>query len=219
MKIILLLLLPLLSGLVTLGQHQPPLAFDTSSHQMSITASYYYTKTDFSSVDTLALWNYALDTTYRGWERDSVKAIGRIIFWRTKPVANLGNIPLDDWQLTPHLAFEIYPLKDSAWCYKWADRIRGFSSSVPPNVGGDLIRVDQHLYFSGNSYLQCQPYENGPDFCRPVVNAVSWPLRVESLLLYRRLRLRCPFGKKGYHGWNSNKTTYYDLFDVLLATE
>ena len=54
--------------------------FDTTKNNEPIDNSKYYSKTDFTLLDTLSLWNYLLDTTYHGRTTDSVKPIGLLVF-------------------------------------------------------------------------------------------------------------------------------------------
>lgn len=148
------------------------IVFDTSVKQSSLYSNRYYSKTDFNLVDTVALWNYILDTTYHGKKTDSIKAIGRLIFWRTKPFYDSINIKLYDQPWTPYITFDIFLNTDSSYCYKISESTHLFSSCVPPDVGGDIIIIGKFLFLNHSVCLSCQRYDTKVDYCRPIVNYV-----------------------------------------------
>ena len=150
------------------GQTKPLLFFDTTDNNKQFNNNKYYSKTDFSIVDTLSLWNYKLDTTFKGSERDSLKPFAQIIFWRTKPVYDKKY--KESW--TPYIVFELYNSNDSAFCYDKSNRRRFLSSCVPPNVGGDIIFIDKFIFINSDVCLNCERDDTNVDYCRPIINYV-----------------------------------------------
>jgi len=155
-----------------IGQIQSQIIFDTSIKPTEVNNKKYYSKTDFSFVDTLSLWNYKLDTTFKGKENDSIKPIGMLIFWRTKAIDDSISKRIYNQLWTPYITFAIFSLADTNYCFQESTRIRKFSSCVPPQVGGDIIIVDKFIFLNGNVCLGCQRYDTKIDYCRPVINYV-----------------------------------------------
>lgn len=154
----------LVISIIGFGQNKKMLAFDTSS-------TVYYAKTDFSFIDTLKLWSYRLDTTYKGTERDSFKPIGRLTFWRTKPIDD-GSERLYNKFWTPRITFEIFTIAELTYCRKQSNQTRFLSSCVPPQVGGDIIVVGKFVLLNRDVCLSCQRNDTKADYCRPVLNYI-----------------------------------------------
>jgi hypothetical protein len=154
------------------GQIQPKLVFHTAINPTEVNNKKYYSKTDFSIVDTLSLWNYKLDTTYKGKENDSIKQFGVLIFWRIKPIDDSISKHIYNQLWTPFIMFDIYNVTDTNYCFQKSTRTRHFSSCVPPQVGGDIIIVDKFVLLNRNVCLSCQRYDTKIDYCRPVINYV-----------------------------------------------
>ena len=131
---------------------------------------YYYSKTDFSIVDTLKLWNYQLDTHVTTRKEDSIKTIGQLHFWRITPIDDSISKIVYNRLWTPHITFDIYSIKDTTHCYQISSRTRFFSSCVPPDVGGDIIITDKYVFVSRGVCLNCTRYDTKIDYCRPVIN-------------------------------------------------
>lgn len=154
------------------GQVKSQIIFDTTINPTEINNKKYYSKTDFSSIDTLSLWSYKLDTIFNGKDGDSVKPIGMLTFWRTKPIDDSISKSIYHQLWTPYITFAIFNLSDTNYCFKKSTRTRHFSSCVPPQVGGDIIIVDKFIFLNGNFCLSCQRYDTKIDYCRPVINYV-----------------------------------------------
>lgn len=141
--------------------------FDTTRNTtLTRKSSYYYSKTEFTLIDTLDYWNYLLDTFEKDKFRGS-ESIGTLKFWRTKPT-NFLICGQNFW--SPDISFSIYSIKDSFYCYQVARITREVSSCGPPNVGGDIIVVGNFVFISDGVCLQCLRNDTGVDYCRPLIN-------------------------------------------------
>jgi len=123
--------------------------------------SSYYDSTDFSKIDSLNAWFYVLLDKNLSYE-DSIKLIGQLIFQRKTMIMH--------W--TPNFTFQIFNIKDSSYCFKKSQLVRTLSSCVPPNVAGDIVILNQYILLNTNVCLQCKNFENGLDYCRPVINKI-----------------------------------------------
>src|SRR5260221_431047 len=85
MKIFFSIIIAFLNSTILYSQSNK-IVFDTSSNKLLFNSSIYYSKTDFSKVDTIELWNYELDDSYKGQDKDTIKAIAQLHFWRTVPI-------------------------------------------------------------------------------------------------------------------------------------
>jgi hypothetical protein len=146
------------------GQNQPLVANDHDS--------LYYSKTNFSVVDTLELWNYNLDKNYKAPGKDSVKPIAQITFWRTKPIDDGLSLEIYKQLWTPFISYEIYNLSDSTYCYYKSKLTRLISSCIPPNIGGDIFMIGNYIFLNRMVCLRCLRYDTGTDYCRPVINLI-----------------------------------------------
>lgn len=158
--------------LVATNVHGQGHVFDTTTKHPAITGARYYSKTDFSEVDTLQLWNYFLDTTYHGRKTDSIKPMARVIFWRTKAIDDSISQNVYDHAWTPYIVFGVFGIGDTGLCYRQSAQIRYYSNCLPPEVGGDMIIVGKYVFLNFSSCLNCQRYDTGVDYCRPVLNYV-----------------------------------------------
>jgi hypothetical protein len=122
--------------------------------------SKYYSATDFEKVDSLSTWSYVLVDKNPG--SGPVQPIGELIFQRAKQINGF----------TPNFTFQVYNIKDSAYCFKKSRQVRTASSCAPPNVAGDIIIVNDFIFLNANVCLQCKIGEKGPDYCRPLINKV-----------------------------------------------
>ncbi len=191
MKIRLTLLCLLLASFC-FGQN---FVFDTTKNNEHINSSKYYSKTDFTLIDTLSLWNYYLDTTYHGRTTDSVKPIGLLTFWRTKPIDDSVRKQVYGRLWTPSIEFEVYNMSDSSYCYYKSFRTRVSSSCVAPDVGGDIIMLDNFLFLSRWVCLNCQRYDKQVDYCRPVINYVFSSLNKAKITTIQNLVQRFAISK------------------------
>jgi hypothetical protein len=172
MKQLLLAYLSLLFNTIAFGQTQSKLVLDTANNNEHYNNQKFYYNPDSSFVDLLNLWNYKLDTAYKGRKRDSLKALGGLIFWRTKPVDDKISKGPNSQPWTPHFTFEIYNLADSDFCYKKSNHVRLYSSCVPPNVGGDMIIIDKFIFINSSVCVSCARYDTKVDYCRPVIRYI-----------------------------------------------
>jgi hypothetical protein len=172
MKQLIPVYLLLISGTIAFGQTQSKFDFDTTTYNKHFNSRKYYYKTDSSFVDLLNLWNYKLDTTFKGRKFDSLKPLGELIFWRIRPVDDKISKSLNSQRWTPHFTFEIYNLADSAFCCKKSNQVRLFSSCVPPNVGGDMIIIDKFIFINSSVCVSCARYETKVDYCRPFIHYI-----------------------------------------------
>ena len=159
----------LLFALNSFGQS---FVFDTTTNRPPINNSKYYSKTNFSLIDTVQLWNYLLDTAYHGKDTDSIKPVGELIFWRTKPIYDSISKYVYKQLWMPYIIFDIFSISDTSYCYDRSTRTRYYSSCVAPNVGGDIIIIDKYLFLNHSVCLNCQQYDTKVDYCRPIINYV-----------------------------------------------
>ncbi len=154
------------------GQRTPILVFDTLSRPgLPQSNAYYLSATQFNLVDTASKWTYFLDTNYgKNW-KDSVRPMGLIEFWRTEPLDDSISKFIHGKWWTPRIRFEIYDIGDSTAVFKRSANTRFFSSSVPPDVGGDIIFAGDFIFLSKGG-ISCRKYDTGEDFCRPVINEI-----------------------------------------------
>jgi hypothetical protein len=135
------------------------------------TSDFHRLGTDLGNIDTLSLWNYRLDSPYVTRFQDSVKPIGYISFWRTKPISNEPK--LYDQAQVPSINFEIFDIKDSSFCYQSSRLTRFFSSCVAPDVGGDLFVIGKFIFLNRYVCVNCGSYGiPNIDYCRPVIKFI-----------------------------------------------
>jgi hypothetical protein len=128
-----------------------------------------YSKTDFTKVDSLNCWFYVLTDKNTSWE-DSIKPIGELTFQRTHAVKDTISESLYKRGFIPNFTFQVFNIKDSAYCFKKAQLIKNLSSCVSPDLGGDIIIFGSFIFLNVNICLQCKRYDNSVDYCRPIIN-------------------------------------------------
>ena len=163
MKVYILILCILFSS-SSFGQN---LVFDTTVY-----ARESYSKTDFSNIDTFQLWNYLLDTTYKGRETDSIKPSGQLIFYRTSSIDDGISKKIYGRLWTPVISFDIFSVADTSYCFERSARTRIYSSCVPSDVGGDIIIIGKYLFLNHSVCVRCERHDTKVDYCRPVINYV-----------------------------------------------
>lgn len=134
--------------------------------------SYFYSKTDFNKIDSFPLWNYSLDTNIIAKNKESTRPIGKITFWRIKPLDDGISLEINNQLWTPTISYEIFNMRDSAFCLKQSHLTRMLSSCVPPNVGGDIFIIGSFIFFNREVCLSCAKYDNGQDYCRPIIRQI-----------------------------------------------
>ena len=139
-------------------------------------ASDNYSKTDFSKVDSLSCWFYVLMNKNPSYE-DSIKPVGQLTFQRTHSVKDTIAESLYRSGFLPNFTFQIFDIKDSAYCLKKSELIKKISSCISPDVGGDIIILSNFIFLNINVCLHCKRYDNGVDYCRPIINKIF--LRVD----------------------------------------
>lgn len=168
---ILLFIVILGSSLISYSQPRK-IVFDTINHFSELNNSQFYKRTDFSTIDTIDLWNYDIDTTFHGELADSIKPIGRIFFFRAKPVIDTYRKNTYAYGWIPYLSFRIYYRKDSVFCYKNSRFIRLIASCVPPETGGDIIMAGNLILVNNSVCTNCLRMDLLVDYCRPVINKI-----------------------------------------------
>jgi hypothetical protein len=148
------------------------MVFDTTSDSRRFNNHYYYSATDFSNIDSIELWNYKLNDNYHGEKEDSIRPVGEIFFWRTNSIDDKISQQVYGHFWTARIEFDIFALKDSSYCYFRADRTRFYSSCVPPQVGGDIIKIGNFIFVSRGVCMSCHRYDTNVDYCRPVINYI-----------------------------------------------
>ena len=160
------LTIALISSFFSFGQN---LVFHTSLNEPSTVSSQYYSAMNFSKMDSLYYWKYQLDTRYHGMKTDTVKPIGQITFWRTKPIKDSREKTYSKFW-TPHITFDIFTISDANYCFQYSKNIRTISSCTPPSTGGDVIVVGQFLLLNRSVCVNCRNQDAKIDYCRPIVN-------------------------------------------------
>jgi hypothetical protein len=141
------------------------------AYKVHATSDFHSLGTDLRNIDTLSLWNYRLDSPYVTRFQDSVKPIGFISFWRTKPISN--DPILYDQPQVPSINFEIFDIRDSSFCYQSSRLTKFFSSCVPPNVGGDVFVIGKFIFLNRSVCVSCGSYGTpNIDYCRPTINFI-----------------------------------------------
>jgi hypothetical protein len=141
------------------------------AHKVYAPNDFHCRATDFRIIDTLSLWTYRLDSPYVTRFQDSVKPVGYIRFWRIKSIPNTPKFY--DQARGPAIDFEIFNLKDSAFCYERSRRTIIFSSCVPPNVGGDVFVIGKFIFLNRSVCVNCGSYGTPTiDYCRPIINLI-----------------------------------------------
>jgi hypothetical protein len=76
-----------------------------------------YLKINFDNIDTLSLWNFKIDYKYR-IKKSKIQPIGKIEFWRTKPLKDDESRKIYGKDWTPSFEFEIYKITELEFCKK-----------------------------------------------------------------------------------------------------
>ena len=144
--------------------------------------NYYYSKTDFSFVDTLSKWSYNLTLNSKSIWKDTVtKPIAKITFFRTKALFDTISRRTYGRDWAPRIDFEIYNITDSLKCFERSDFTRNVSSCVPPSVGGDIFVVGSFIFLNNDVCLNCDKYDNGIDYCRPTLKKIFSKVRLDKV--------------------------------------
>ena len=130
-----------------------------------------YSKTDFTRVDSLSCWFYVL-TVKKSTSRDSLNSVGEIAFQRTHAVKDTISESLYKSGFLPNFTFQVFDIKDSAYCIKKSRLIRAVSSCISPDVGGDIIIFGKFVFLNQSVCLHCKRFDNGVDYCRPLINKI-----------------------------------------------
>ena len=134
--------------------------------------NYFASRTDFGKMDTLARWNYKLDTSYHNGNGDAVRPLAALLLWRTKTIDDSISRKVYGRYWRPNISFEVYALRDSAFCKGKSQMTMTVSNCMPPNVGGDLIITGNYIFLNRNVCLACARYDTRVDYCRPVINYI-----------------------------------------------
>jgi hypothetical protein len=147
------------------------LMFDTTRNFVDVeNKSYYYSKTDFRNIDTLKLWSFAFEVDFEPEEPRPVKTIGRLVFWRTRPIYEVDSQSGREVECIPSMSFDVFSISDTDFCYRSAYQARVLSSAVPPVVGGDILVFDKYVFLSIGGYSKVSGSLTHRDYARPVVN-------------------------------------------------
>ena len=128
-----------------------------------------YSKTDFSKIDSLSCWFYLL-TLKNSSHGESVRPVGEITFQRTHAVDDTISESLYKSGFLPNFTFQVFDIKDSTYCLKKSQLIKTVSSCTSPDVGGDIIIFGKFIFLNLGVCSQCKRYDNGTDYCRPIIN-------------------------------------------------
>jgi hypothetical protein len=163
MKVPVIILIVICTSLQSVGQTNSSVFLNSSLSN--------YSKTDFSVVDSLNCWFYVL-LFQSPSQKDSVKSIGELTFQRKHPVGDTTSEKLYKSGFLPIYTFQIFDIRDSIYCFKKSHLIKAISSCIPPEVGGDIVIFGKFIFLNLNVCLHCRKYDNGIDYCRPIINKI-----------------------------------------------
>lgn len=131
----------------------------------------YYPKKNVPQTDSLKFWTYSIDYEFKR-PQDSIKPVGQIRFWRTESIDDKKSQEVYGRPWKPSIDFDIYNIADLEFCKRAKININKASSCLPPNVGGDLIIIQNYVLINRWVCLNCIRYDNGIDYCRPTLNKI-----------------------------------------------
>lgn len=121
-------------------------------------------------VDSLEFWSYTLHT-YSKTKAD--KSIGRITFFRSKPVHERGaRDQVYQSECFPSISYLIYDRSDSAACKNLLHSRNMMSSCWLPTVFGEMVQAGPYIFLNRDACASCVSPLSGIDFCRPIVNKI-----------------------------------------------
>lgn len=151
------------------------LSFSIFSNQIEKEFDYekkHYSKRNSTQTDSLKFWTYTIDYEFEK-SNDSIKLpVGKIKFWRTESIHDKKSQEVYGRPWAPSIDFDIYNLKDLKFCERIQIHINKLSSCIQPNVGGDLIIIQNYVLINRWVCVNCGAYENGIDYCRPTLNRI-----------------------------------------------
>ena len=128
-----------------------------------------YLKVDFDNIDTLSLWSFKINRKYR-IKKNKIQPIGKIEFWRIKPLEDKQRKEIYGKDWTPSFEFEIYKITELEFCKKRSLNTRLISSCY--NFGGDLLIIGNFIFLNNQVCDNCKKWDNGIDYCRPLINKI-----------------------------------------------
>jgi hypothetical protein len=131
----------------------------------------YYPVKNTVQTDSLKYWTYSIDYEFKR-PNDSIKPVGQIKFWRTESIDDKKSQEVYGRPWTPSIDFDIYNITDLEFCERIQININRASSCLPPNVGGDLIIIQNYVLINRWVCVNCIRFDNGIDYCRPTLNKV-----------------------------------------------
>ena len=112
-------------------------------------------------------WKYQYIEAQAGNLSDSLKKVGRIVFWRSSAIYD--NVSKKYWK--PDISFDIYVDSDSTYITGLSDNIKLLSKCATLNKGGDILFVGHFILLSSSSCVNCASSEN-IDYCRNIIKHV-----------------------------------------------
>ncbi|OAD92574.1 hypothetical protein A7A78_01315 [Aequorivita soesokkakensis] len=131
----------------------------------------YYPIKNSIQTDSLKFWTYSIDYEFEK-PNDSIKPVAKIKFWRTESINDKKSQKIYGKPWTPSIDFEIYNINDLEFCKESSYLTKVRSSCVKPNVGGDLIIIQNYVLVNKSVCLNCIRYDNGIDYCRPTLDKI-----------------------------------------------
>jgi len=101
-----------------------------------------------------------------------VKVIGQLTFQRTHPVNDSTTQALNGTGFLPNISFQVYSLKDSAYCIRKSESIKMVSSCSMPDTGGDMIIFGDFIFLNRMTCVWCKRPDNRVDYCRPIIENI-----------------------------------------------
>lgn len=132
----------------------------------------YLHKSYFAQIDTIEYWQYKISTDTKHHKNKKFKPLGFITFKRIVAINDTAYMELYHRPWQPQISFEIYNIKDSAYCKNESNTIMLISSCGYPNTGGDYIIVRDLIFLNTSVCVNCKSYDTGIDYCRPIINYI-----------------------------------------------
>lgn len=124
----------------------------------------------FCQVDSLQFWSYTLHT-YSKTKSD--KSIGRITFFRSKPVHERGaRDQVYKGECFPSISYLIYDRSDSAECKSLSHSRNMMSSCWLPTVFGEMVQAGPYIFLNRDACASCVSPLSGIDYCRSAVTRI-----------------------------------------------
>ena len=125
-----------------------------------------------TKIDSISLWKYKVDYLYKGFDSDSVKARGKITFYRTKGLDDRFSLKHYGKPWKPSIEFSIYEISEIDFVKKESNKVLLISSCMNPEVGGDYFIIGDLILFNRSPCLSCEHNITKVEYCRPIIKFI-----------------------------------------------